>query len=323
MNSSVLEPCISILIVGYNSNAFIGDCLDSIAHACADISHEILLIDNGDGSTEELVREKFPDVSIVQSRGNIGFGPANNLLASKARGAKYLLVNPDMVLPSGSIEALLQGSRDHPDAAAWGGVTTNAQGQPDSGNAIAMPSILEFFSVALGRSLVGIRPIKGAQSDAPVSILSGAYVMFDKAAWDVAGGFDERYFLYCEEVDLFFRLAQRGYTFWRIASARGHHKAGHGDDVGAMRLLYRAAGTMEFTRTHWSRPGWYLAAFLTWIAAIERYLAGRLFGGFSPRLKAMSDGYRLVALKPDLWRYGYDQERGLLSKIGSISKDDL
>lgn len=311
-------PALSILIVGYNSGDLIEGCIGAIADACRNHEYEVLFIDNGDGSTEARVARVFPGVCIIPSKGNIGFAAANNELARHAKARKLVLVNPDLHLYRGSLDALMAGATGHPDAAAWGGVTLNAAGMPDSGNSIAMPSLVEMASVALGRSIAGSRPVAGLRNDERVPTLSGGYVMFDRSVWDEAGGLDERYFLYCEEIDLFYRLARRGWSFWRISDARAYHAIGHGEGHSAMRKLYSAAGTMEFVRAHWSNSAAAAAFVLTWLAALERFLAGRLLGSLRPRMKDMAEGYRLVALKPHLWRAGYDRKRGLLRKLGSI-----
>jgi GT2 family glycosyltransferase len=308
-------PDVSILIVAYNSADLIEDCIDSITPACRQHRFEILLIDNGDQATAHVVQARYPQVRIVESRGNIGFAGGNNALAEHARAPLLLLLNPDMELEPCAIDALLDGAARHSDAAAWGGVTLNPEGAPDSGNAIAMPSMTEFLSVVAGRSRIGSMPLKGVHEDARVDVVSGGFVMFSRSAWEAAGGLDERYFLYGEEVDLFYRLSKQGHAIWRIADARGFHKVGHGAGMSPMRLLYRAAGNMQFLHLHWSRIGAWTGGMLMWIAALERFLAGRLLGGVRPRMKAMGEGYRLVALKPHLWFSGYHPETGLMAQL--------
>ena len=309
------DCAVSILIVAYNSTGLIAACLDSIAPACTQLHYEVLMVDNGDGSTEALVKAAYPDVRIVPSKGNVGFAAGNNWLAEHARADKFLLLNPDMELEPGSIDELLAGATAHPDAAAWGGVTVDANGKPDSGNAIAMPSLAEFASAAMGRSIVGNRRMPGIEENAEVDVLVGGFVMFDRAAWAKVSGFDERYFLYCEEVDLYYRLERLGYRFWRIAAARGYHAVAHGEGLSPLRMLYRAAGTAEFVRRHWSLPTSLLARMLVWFAAFERFAAGRLLGRSRPHLAAMADGYRDVALRPTVWWNGYDPQNGMLRQL--------
>lgn len=308
-------PRVSILIVAYNSAALIEACIGSIAPACTTAAYETLMVDNGDGTTEALVAERFPDVRIVPSRGNIGFAAGNNMLARAANADLLLLLNPDMILQPGSIDALLRGVKDHPDAAAWGGITVDQSGEPDAGNAISMPTLLEFASVAAGRSLAGRRPIEGLYGDAKVPVLMGGFVMFSRSAWEQARGLDERFFLYCEEVDLFYRLAQTGHSFWRISEARGYHAIAHGNNFSPTRLLYRAAGTMEFVRHHWSWGREIIAFILIWLGAMTRFVGAGLLARRRPEWRKMSEGYRRIALSPMDWRYGYDPHRGLMARL--------
>lgn len=308
-------PDVSVLIVAFNSAALIDACIGSVETAAQASTCEILLVDNGDGSTETLVRDRFPHVRIVPSKGNIGFAAGNNLLVRAARAPLLLLLNPDMVALPGSIDALVEASHRYPAGAAWGAVTVDESGRPDTGNAIAMPSIGEFFSVALGRSRIGNAPVAGLDRDARVDVLVGGFVMFSRERWEAVGGLDERYFLYCEEVDLFYRLRQRGFEAWRISQAKGSHKAAHGNTLSPMRLLYRAAGFMEFVRAHWSPPAQVIAAVLLWVAAAERLAAGWLLGWRRPHLRKLGEGYRLVAVHPGYWLFGYDKRRGLMAKL--------
>ncbi len=309
------QPDVSVMVVAYNSADLIADCLAAIACGASRHSYEVLLVDNGDGSNEALVARDFPWVRIVPSKGNVGFAGGNNWLALHAASQRLLLLNPDMVVHPGAIDALLDGAARYPQAAAWGGVTVSANGRPDAGNAIAMPSLSEMTSVAMGRSKIGNAPLQGIDRDTRVDVLIGGFVMFSRAVWDAMGGLDERYFLYCEEVDLFYRLKREGYDFWRISKAYGTHTAAHGGHLSPMRLLYRAAGTMEFVRLHWSRPRRAAAAFLLWLAAMERFIAGKLLGRRRPHLRDLGEGYRYVATRPSYWLSGYDPHTGLMARL--------
>lgn len=306
-------PDVSILVVAYNSAAMIGKCLGSIPAACAQFTYEVLMIDNGDGSTAALVAQDYPAVRIIPSKGNIGFAAGNNILAAKARAPFLLLANPDLEMQPGAVVELMKATRRYPDAAAWGGVTLDRSGCPDIGNSVHVPSLREFASRLIGRSLARFEPGQSFDNDSSTPALSGGFVMFSRRVWEEAGGLDERYFLYCEEVDLFYRLARSGYGFWRIGTARALHDAGHGNEFAPMRLLYRAAGTMQFIRLHWSYPAEIAAFLLIWLGAVERFVAGGLFGWLKPRLRKIGEGYRIIALHPFAWRYGYHPTKGLLA----------
>lgn len=274
-SDGTIGPAVSILIVAFNSAALIAKCLEAIPSACALVTHEVLLVDNGDGTTEELVRERFPAVQIVPSRGNIGFAAGNNLLASHARGNTLLLLNPDLIAYPGSIDALVAASERYPQAAAWGGITLAENGEPDAGNTIPLPSLMRLMMGAAG--LARFADAKGTSftQDSIVSVICGGFVMFRRDVWEEMGGLDESYFLYSEEIDLFYRLARKGYESWRIAEARGYHAVGHGDGLSPQRMLYQAAGAMQFARLHWSWPKRWAAFILMWLAAWQRYAAGR------------------------------------------------
>ncbi|OBV11218.1 glycosyltransferase family 2 protein [Erythrobacter dokdonensis] len=311
-------PTVSILIVAYNSTSVITSCLASIPQACGRHDFEVLLVDNGDGSTETLVTATFPDVQIVPSRGNIGFAGGNNLLAAQARGRFLLLLNPDMVLEAEAIDYLIDAAVvADPSVAAWGGVTLDRAGNPDYGNTVHIPSLREMASRMLGRSIAVDKGHLGIDADAEVAVLSGSFILFQRQAWDEVEGLDARYFLYCEEVDLFYRLSLRGYKFWRIAKSRAFHDIGHGQAITPVRMLYRAAGNMEFARRHWNGRRQELAFILMWLGAWQRVIAGWLLGRWFPHIQTVGSSHRDIALRPGFWRHGYDPDRGLLAKLGN------
>lgn len=308
------QPLVSIFVVAYNSIDCIDRCLAAIPAACQRHPYEILLIDNGTDGTAARVTDNYPDVKVLETLGNIGFAAGNNELATTALGPYFLLINPDVFVDHGSIDALIAGAQRQPDAAAWGGVTTNAKGEPDTGNAIPLPSLAEFASSAFGRSKAG-RTRDDLTVEKSVLVLSGGFVMIARAAWEEVGGFDESFFLYCEEVDLFHRLTQHDKAFWRVPEATAHHAIAHGNSLSPKRSLYRTAGVVHFARKHWPRHHQIMAVALIWLAACSRFVAGSLLGWTSERLAQLGQGYRLVALKPWYWWNGYDPRNGLMAKL--------
>ena len=314
-------PDVSILVVGYNSADLIERCLSSIPGACTRYTLEILFVDQGDGSTEAIVQAYFPNVRVVPSRGNLGFAGGNNLLARAAIGANLLLLNPDVELLPMAIDALLDARKRYPEASAWGGVTLDRNGLPDVGNTVHVPSLREMASRLIGRSSAALKQGQTFTQDEPAHVLSGGFVMIERSAWDEAGGLDQRFFLYCEEVDLFYRLQLRGHNFWRVAQARAHHDIGHGEVASPTRALYRSAGIMQFARLHWSRPRQWLAFLLIWLGAAQRFVIGSVLASRGARFRALRDGHRTLATMPGHWRFGYDPKRGLLARLNRGQRD--
>ncbi len=315
MTSSPID--ISILVVAFNSRGCIDACLGSIERGGGRARVEVLLVDNGRDGTEQHVSEVFPDVTTIASEGNVGFARANNRLARHAKGQYLLLLNPDAFLQECALDALLDGAARHPEAGAWGGITLDSDGQPDFGNSIQMPSLSGFLSSVLAISGALHGSSSSIESDRPADVLSGGFFMIRRDLWEEMSGLDERFFLYCEEVDLCLRLSQSGHGLRQIAAAKAYHQIAHGNFQSPLRRLYQAAGTMEFLKKHWPLPKRIIAAVLIWKAALLRVILGTLLGWHSDRLATAGKGYRHVALRPGLWLRGYDLKSGLKARLDS------
>ncbi len=197
---------LSILVVSWNGRQHLVDCLPAIAaQRRAGVEVETLLLDNGSSDgTAEFVRAHYPDVRLVESASNLGFAGGNNRLAEVASGDALLLVNNDTRAEPGWIEAMVDAYRTAPaDVAAISGTIVDWNGeQLDFGRGIqtfdghALP-------VDQGRPLsVARRPRTGEE----LPFGCGGNLLVGRDAFLAAGGFDERYFAYFEDVDLGWRL---------------------------------------------------------------------------------------------------------------------
>jgi GT2 family glycosyltransferase len=116
------EPtALAIVIVTHNSGAEIGACLESIVGRTSPHRAEIVVVDNAstDG-TPDRVRQRFPEVDVVEAGGNLGFSRANNLGAARTTAALLLLLNPDTVVVAEAIQRLVAELAAHPEAAVAG-----------------------------------------------------------------------------------------------------------------------------------------------------------------------------------------------------------
>lgn len=212
---------VSIIIVNYNTKDLILHCLQSIFEKTVDIRFEVIVVDNAsvDGSCAA-IKEKFPQVCLVSSENNLGFGKANNLGVKQALGTFLFLLNSDTLLIENSIKILkdfLENSND-PTIAVVGCKLLDKNKNPhiSYGN---FPSIYQeifeygllkifkkYYAEKLSLSIVD----KGTEKK-NVDYIIGADMFFKKSIFDAIGGFDEDFFLYYEETEICFRLTKLGY----------------------------------------------------------------------------------------------------------------
>ncbi len=213
---------ISIIIVSYNVADFLELCLDSVCKAIKSVNAEVIVVDN-DSKDESvaMVASYFPDVIIIENKENVGFSKANNQGVAIAKGEYIHFLNPDTVLTEDFYEKTLSFMDAHPDAGGIGPRIIDGKGNYSVDSKKSFPSF--WVSVAKITGLSKLFPKSkifnkyyaahiGEYETAPVDILSGCCLLVKKEAMmQSGGGFDEQYFMYCEDVDLCHRITQSGY----------------------------------------------------------------------------------------------------------------
>jgi N-acetylglucosaminyl-diphospho-decaprenol L-rhamnosyltransferase len=308
-------PAVSILIVAFRAADFIAECLRGAEAAAAGTPHEILLIDNGDDGTEALVRAQFPQVRIVPSEGNIGFGAGNNRLAAAAGAPLLLLINPDAVARGRAVDDLVAFARAYPEAGAWGGRSISPEGKLDGANFLVLPRASDFIRAVPGsmRGLTrGGLPAE-ATAPGPVDVLNGGFMMVRADVWRALGGFDEGFFLYSEEIDLFKRMKDLGYRAMVSPDIAVIHDAGSGSLLSPTRFLYRTTGQMHYARKHFGTLGAFATGCALWLIAakyvVGTAIAAPLLPGRREHLRATGNAWRGVLMNPARWWRGYEGRR--------------
>lgn len=285
-----------MLVVAYNAPDHIAHCLEGIAQAAGNIPHEILLVDNGDGSSEQIVTRNFPDVRIIPSQGNIGYGAGNNLLARHASGEVLLIINPDAVLGNNSFNALANAVHANPQIAAFAANFLESDGRQSSENRILTPSIGQAVRLALG--LWRSQPEAGGQRNEvdEIDAASGACFAIRRDWWRALGGFDARFFLYFEEVDLWQNLAAQDGKLARVAGFTVIHDTGTGQRQSVTRRQAYLRGFMTYCRKHFG--------------PIRATLCGLAIWLFAMRTTISENGLRQVsAVMPHHWWRGWNDHR--------------
>ncbi len=239
-------PPVSIILVNFNDRRRLLDCLASVRSDPGAAACEILVVDNAstDGSPEA-VRAGFPDICVIANPDNAGFSKANNRGVGQSRGAFLLFLNTDTRVPAGAIGALLERLRSDPAIGAVGPALVHKPGdyQVSFGNRVGFAAQV-FQKFVLNprhkRALRKRRPVR------EVGWLSAACFLCRREAFERAGGFDERFFLYFEDIDLCFRIRKAGWKLLFVSAVEVGHEGGATTSASP---AIRAASRFEYRRS--------------------------------------------------------------------------
>jgi N-acetylglucosaminyl-diphospho-decaprenol L-rhamnosyltransferase len=268
---------LSVVIVSWNCKTELLDCLDSIARQGCKRTYEVVVVDNasGDGAVAA-VRARFPEVRVLEAGANRGFAHAANLGLRAASGEFLLFLNPDTVVPPGTLDIALGTLYSERQVAILGARLLNLDGspQPSCGRFLSLPALVWANARCFiggsreERSAGGGRLWSSMITEEP-DWLVGAFLLCRRAALEAVNGFDEDYFLYAEDMDLCYRLRQRGYRVLYAPQVAVLH---HSNCSGARKWAERREGEIVrsellFLRKHSG----------TLAALAFRLLAGTLF----------------------------------------------
>lgn len=265
----------SIIIVTYNSSFCIGACLAPLL-GMPDV--ELVVVDNDskDGTVIKLQKE-FPQVTLIALHDNIGFGRGCNIGVAASSGSFFLFLNPDTIARVESIRTLLQFYGEHPRVGIIGGRLVDPSGRPlqSMGDTPSLTGLVLDKPLAWVASRVGprgfFRWMLGQCSGKfcipheaeRVAWVSGAFLCCRRSIWNEIGGFDEKFFLYYEDIDLCLRATQAGWEVWHVPEAVVEHQSGasFAGNVKEQKRIYYA-NQRYFFRKH---QGPLSAAFLSFV----------------------------------------------------------
>ena len=225
---------ISVIIVNYNTKNLLKECIDSIRNNVENISYEIIVVDNAsqDGSAD-MVLSLFPDVKLIKNKINTGFGTANNIGVDIAKGKYIFLFNSDAILVSDTVSNLYRFLKKNRSYAMVGPrvVLPDMTRQPKICG--ELPTVFRIFNdtIFLSTLLPNISLFRGINTDTPsketsLGWISGVCMLIRKEAFKSVGGFDERFFLYSEDMDLCRRIRDKGWEIAHIDDFPIIHKCG-------------------------------------------------------------------------------------------------
>jgi GT2 family glycosyltransferase len=221
---------LTIIIVNWNGGDALIGCLASIRRHTSRDSVGVIVVDNnsGDGS-REAAQKAFPEFRVINSGANLGFGKANNLARQFVRTPLVLFLNPDTELSKGAIPAMISLMDRQPELGALGCKMRDSQGAVQVLPLQWQPSPLtQFLGLILvtehmPQTLKKLLPYADPGTSQYLTKLYGGCIMARTSALDSIGWFDERYFMYAEDIDLCHSLHQKGWKLYYLSEAEIVH----------------------------------------------------------------------------------------------------
>ena len=272
---------LSIVIVNYNVEHFLEQCLISVKKATEQLEAEVFVVDNNsvDGSVT-MIKNKFDAVKLIANKENVGFSSANNQAIKLAKGEYILLLNPDTVVEEDTFLKCISFMDNQADSGGLGVKMIDGQGKflPESKRGLPTPSVA-FYKIFGLSNLFPKSKIMGKyhlgflskDKNHSIEILSGAFMLLRKKALDKVGLLDESFFMYGEDIDLSYRLILGGYKNYYFSETSIIHYKGESTKKTSINYVFVFYNAMIiFAKKHFSKKNAKLFSFFINIAIYIR-----------------------------------------------------
>ncbi len=267
-------PTVSIVIVSFNTRELLRECLNNLDERSYGIETQVIVVDNASrDDSAQLVAEDFPGVHLIRSEINVGFAGANNLAFPHVTGRYVVLLNSDAFFAPQALQRAVEHMDREPAVGLGGGRLVGRDGswQP---SARLFPSLLNDFFTLSGLAarfpnsrLFGRfdRTWADPGQTADVDWVPGAFSIVRRQALEEIGYFDERFFLYYEEVDLCRRFRAAGHVVRYWADVEVTHLGGESSKTvkaltfsreGSQLTLWRMRSAFLYYRKHKGSYAW-------------------------------------------------------------------
>ncbi|VTU40969.1 N-acetylglucosaminyl-diphospho-decaprenol L-rhamnosyltransferase [Variovorax sp. PBS-H4] len=298
-----MKPRIDIVIVNWNAGAGLLQCIRSIIEYGGGLLGNVIVVDNGSSDGSEASVEGLPGVTVLRAGTNLGFGKACNLGAQASGNDYLLLLNPDTQLYPNSLLApfdYLERS-EHANVGICGIQMIDGNGDI-SPSCWRFPSVLSFAAQALGLNRLHAFRAWGHRMEdwdhlntGKVDHVIGAFYLIRRSVFELLNGFDERFFVYFEDLDLSLRAHQAGWQRVYLASARAFHAGGGTSrQIKARRLFYSLRSRLQYGFKHFSPlQRWLLVVVTLLLEPVCRFFFFFLRGRFAEAHNTLH-GYMLL-----------------------------
>ena len=255
---------LSVIIVSYNVKFFLEQCLRSCIKATQNLEAEIIVVDNNsvDESTE-MVKEKFPNISLIHNQKNVGFSKANNQAILKTKGELVLLLNPDTLVEEDAFEKAISFMSEEKEVGAVGVQMVDGKGKflDESKRGIPNFQTSLFKFLGLHKFFSNSKTLNNyylgnldKDKRHEVEVLVGAFMLIRKSVLDEVGLLDEQFFMYWEDTDLCMRIAEKGYKNYYLGDIKIIHYKGESNKRHTLSFTIGFNKSMiAFVKKHFSK----------------------------------------------------------------------
>lgn len=265
-----LTMTLSIIVLNYRTKRMLRECLRSIRFADPKLRYEVIVVDNASGDgTPAMVKEEFPEHTLIVAESNLGYAGGNNLGIRKAQGEYVMIMNPDIFVKEGTLEALVAYLKEHPEVGLVGPKLTSGDGsEQESFYRFHTPLIPILRRTPLGQTAWGKRQLeqflaKDVPRTLPIEVdwLLGGAIVAPKSAIEKVGLLDERFFLYFDDVDWSRRFWEAGFKVVHIPTVELIHLHQRASATGSMFNIFTNKVTrihlksgVQYFRKYWGKP---------------------------------------------------------------------
>ena len=292
---------LSVIILNYNVRYFLELCVISVLKAIKNLDAEIIVIDNNssDGSCE-MMRKRFPGIKLIENKENYGFPKGNNIGVTAAKGKYICILNPDTVVAEDTFEKILKSKIWSKKTGIVGCKLIDGTGKflPESKRGVPNPfvaftkifglyKISNFFGKYYAQHL-------SENQSGKVDILVGAFMVMERNLYQEIGGFDEKCFMYSDDIDLSYMVTQKGYFNYYLHETSVIHYKGE-STIKDGTYMKRFQEAMNFFYKKHFKVSVFFSVFMK-IGIVLFSLIKKLQG--KPKLKIEPNNYILIS-NPD------------------------
>jgi len=296
---------LSIIIPSFNTKKLLRNCLKSIFEQTQKIKFKVIVIDNNseDGSIK-MIKEKFPQVKLICNERNFGFARANNQGLTHAQGDCVLFLNSDTLILDGAIDKAVEFMKKDKRVDILGCQLLN-QNKTIQHSGGFFPKLTRVFSWMVFIDELPfldqiIKPYQQSnrnfyQKIKQLDWVTGGFMLVKKEVINRIKGFDERFFMYAEEVDFCFRAKKLGFNVWFYPGAKIIHFKGKSSKNGFQKaVLGEYQGLKKFYQKHQSVPKLFCLRLLLKMGALLRILIFGILSGDRQKRNIYEKAFRVA-----------------------------